>query len=609
MTTSTDLRERTLATVSRYWGFETLRPLQEEAIQARLEGRDSLVVMPTGGGKSLCYQVPPAMLGQTDIVVSPLISLMKDQVDGLRECGYPATALFSGMNPGDRRKAEEEIAAGKHRLVFVSPERLLRPDFLAWIQRLDIRALAIDEAHCVSHWGHDFRPEYRRLSLLKESFPHASLHAFTATATPRVREDIAQQLKLRDPKVLVGQFDRPNLIYRVLPRLDVQKQVLEVLKRHAGEAAIVYCLSREDTESMASWLKSEKVRAAAYHAGLDAQIRHRVQDDFAEEKIDVVVATVAFGMGIDRTNVRCVIHASLPKSIEHYQQETGRAGRDGLEAECVLFYSGVDVIRWESLFEKTANETETQGNPWSSTQVALLKEMQKFGAGLRCRHRALTEYFGQNYEKESCGACDHCLNEVEGVADATVIAQKILSCVAKAKPGFGVGHIVDILLGAQTEMIRRWGHERLSTYGLMKDHSKKTLMNFVYQLLDQGLLERSQGDRPVLSVNEESWQVMRGQKQTRLLQPKARMRKTRVDEQSWDGVDRGLFDDLRALRRQLAAERAVPPYVIFADSTLREFARMRPDSPEALRMIRGVGEKKLQDFGAVFLERIAGWQA
>lgn len=594
-----------LDTVRRYWGFEQLRPLQEEAIQARLEGRDSLVVLPTGGGKSLCYQVPPAMLGQTDIVVSPLISLMKDQVDGLRECGYPAVALYSGMSPGDRRKAEEEIAAGKHRLIFVSPERLLRPDFISWVQRLNIRALAIDEAHCVSHWGHDFRPEYRQLSVLKEAFPQASVHAFTATATPRVREDIAQQLKLRDPKILVGRFDRPNLIYRVLPRLDVHTQVLEVLRRHAGEAAIVYCLSREDTESMALGLKQAGLRAAAYHAGLEPKTRHRVQDDFAEEKLDVVVATVAFGMGIDRTNVRCVIHASLPKSVEHYQQETGRAGRDGLEAECVLFYSGVDVIRWESLFTRTANETGSQDATWSSTQIALLKEMQRFGSGLRCRHRALTEYFGQNYESENCGACDFCLHEVEGVADATVIAQKILSCVAKAKPGFGVGHIVDILLGAQTEMIRRWGHGSLSTYGLMKEHSKKTLMNFVYQLLDQGLLERSEGDRPVLLLNKESWQVMRGQRQTRLLQPKAKMRKTRVDEQSWEGVDRELFDDLRALRRQLASQRAVPPYVIFADSTLREFARVKPRSAQELRGIRGVGEKKLQDFGTAFLERIA----
>ena len=326
-------------------------------MRAGLDGRDSLVVMPTGGGKSLCYQVPAELAQRTDIVVSPLISLMKDQVDGLRECGYPAAALYSGMPLHAVQETEEQVAAGRYRLVFVAPERLLTPRFLQLIAPLKVRAFAIDEAHCISHWGHDFRPEYRQLAELKTRFPQASIHAYTATATERVRADIIEQLRLSKPVVLVGTFDRPNLVYRIIPRIDARAQVLEVLRRHPGQAAIVYCLSRNDTESMAEALKATGLRAACYHAGMEADARRQTQDAFSSETLDVVVATVAFGMGIDRSDVRCVIHAAMPKSIEHYQQETGRAGRDGLEAECVLLYSAADVLRWESLIEKSAAES------------------------------------------------------------------------------------------------------------------------------------------------------------------------------------------------------------------------------------------------------------
>ncbi|MGH8545987.1 MAG: RecQ family ATP-dependent DNA helicase, partial [Gammaproteobacteria bacterium] len=350
-----------LATVRRYWGYSELRPLQEQAIRAGLEQRDSLVVMPTGGGKSLCYQVPAELAQRTDVVVSPLISLMKDQVDGLRECGYPAAALYGGMTPDDVRQTEEDIVAGRYRLVFVAPERLLTPRFLQLIERLDVRAFAIDEAHCISHWGHDFRPEYRQLTHLKKRFPQTSVHAYTATATERVRADIAAQLRLTNPVMLVGTFDRPNLVYRIVPRADARAQTLEVLRRHPGQAAIVYCISRRDTESMAAFLQANRLRAAFYHAGMEADERRRTQDAFASEAIDVVAATVAFGMGIDRSDVRCVVHAAMPKSIEHYQQETGRAGRDGLEAECVLLYSAADVLRWESLIEKSALDAKEPG--------------------------------------------------------------------------------------------------------------------------------------------------------------------------------------------------------------------------------------------------------
>ena len=595
-----------LATVRRYWGYTELRPLQEQAIRAALEHRDSLVVLPTGGGKSLCYQAPAELAQRTDIVVSPLISLMKDQVDGLRACGYPAAALYGGMPARAVQETEEQFAAGRYRLLFVAPERLLMPRFLQLAERVGIRAFAIDEAHCISQWGHDFRREYRRLAEIKSRFPHASVHAYTATATERVRADIAAQLHLKNPAVLVGTFDRANLVYRVVPRIDAKAQTLEVLRRHRGQATLVYCLSRNDTEMMAAFLQGNGLRASFYHAGMEADERRRTQDEFASEALDVVAATVAFGMGIDRSDVRCVIHAAMPKSIEHYQQETGRAGRDGLEAECVLLYSAADVLRWESLIERSSAAGEPAPEILAASRE-LLNQMRRLCSGARCRHRLLSEYFGQPYAKANCEACDVCLNEVENLADGTLTAQKILSCIARAGERFGSEHIVDILLGAKTERIRRWRHDELSTYALMKESNRKTLANMLYQLIDDGLVERSGDERPVLRLNQASREVLRGTRTVQLLQPKVKIKKTRHDEKSWASVDTGLFEALRSLRRQLAEERGVPAYVLFNDATLRDMARLRPGSPAALRSIRGVGDRKLADLGQHFLETIVSY--
>jgi ATP-dependent DNA helicase RecQ len=593
-----------LATVRRYWGFDTLRPLQADAIRAGLERRDSLVVMPTGGGKSLCYQVPPAVAGRTDIVVSPLIALMKDQVDALRACGYPAAALHSGMDLTEMRKVEREIAAGRHHLIFVAPERMLAPRFLELAARLHVCAFAIDEAHCISHWGHDFRPEYRQLAELKTRFQKASIHAYTATATPRVRNDIVEQLRLEDPAVLVGSFDRPNLIYRVVPKQDINMQVAEVLRRHSAEAAIVYCITRKETEQMASYLVSAGIRAAYYHAGMQAEDRRRTQDRFAAEEIDVVVATVAFGMGIDRSDIRCVVHSALPKSIEHYQQETGRAGRDGLPAECVLFYSAADVIRWQELLQWSAEQANAPPEVVESGKQ-LLEGIRRFATVVRCRHAALSAYFGETYQTPSCGACDLCLGELEGVADATVLAQKVLSCVARVEQRFGVQHVVDVLTGADNERLRRWHHQKLSTYGLLKDIPRKRLTNVIYQLVDAGILERTLDERPVLKLNSLSWEVMRGQRPVKLVEAqKTKPARTRLEETSWQNVDEELFEELRELRREIAAERGVAAFIILHDSTLRELARIQPTTLEMLRSVRGIGERKIEDFGARFLERI-----
>ena len=596
--------------LSRWWGFEQLRPLQAEAIGSALGGRDSLVVMPTGGGKSLCYQLPPLVSESTDVVISPLVALMKDQVDSLEAIGYPAAAIHSGLTAEERARTRDRLAAGELRLLFTAPERLVNTGLLDLLARVGVKRFSIDEAHCISHWGHDFRPEYRQMALLRERFPSASLHAFTATATPRVRDDIVAQLHLRDPDVLLGTFDRPNLVYRVVPRTDRVAQTLQILGRHAGEASIVYCISRKETERLAARLAAEGILARPYHAGLDPEQRRRTQEAFARETIDVVVATVAFGMGIDRSDVRLVLHTSLPKSLEAYQQETGRAGRDGLAAECVLLYSSADVFSWESLVRKSADESSlepAEAERLVAGQVEHLHAMRRYAQAARCRHAALSEYFGQAYGTEPCGACDVCLGETASIPDSTVVAQKIISCVARAGERFGVRHVCEVLRGARTEGISRHGHDRLSTFGILSTLDQRAVENLAHQLLDQGLLARSGGDRPVVMLNEQSWEVLRGTRQVVLLEPRAgRTRTAKADADDWKDVDRDLFERLRKWRRRVAESRGKPAWTIFDDKSLRAIAREKPSSPAALLRVKGIGEKRLADFGAAILDLVAG---
>ena len=594
----------------RWWGFDQLRPQQAEAIQAALDGRDSVVVMPTGGGKSLCYQLPPLVGDSTDVVISPLVALMKDQVDALEAIGYPAAALHSGLSADERANVRDRLAAGELRLLFTAPERLVNSGLLDLLARVGVKRFAIDEAHCISHWGHDFRPEYRQLALLRERFPAASLHAFTATATPRVRSDIAAQLHLRNPTMLLGTFDRPNLCYRVVPRTDRINQTLRILGRHAGEASIVYCISRRETEQLAARLAAEGILARPYHAGLDPKERRRTQEAFARETIDVVVATVAFGMGIDRSDVRLVLHTSLPKSLEAYQQETGRAGRDSLAAECVLLYSSADVFSWESLVRKSATESDlepAEAERLIAGQMEHLHSMRRYAQAARCRHAALSEYFGQAYGTESCGACDVCLGETENFPDSTVTAQKIISCVARVEGRFGVRHVCEVLRGATTDGIKRHGHERLSTFGLLASLDQRATENLVHQLLDQGLLARSVGDRPVVMLNTLSWEVLRGTRPVVLLEPRVGKTKTaKADADDWQDVDRDLFERLRTWRRRVAEGRGKPAWTILDDKALRAIAREKPTSPAALLRVKGIGEKRLADFGAAILDMVAG---
>src|SRR5918993_3857566 len=435
--------------LERFWGYSSFRPLQRDAMDAIIAGRDSVVVLPTGGGKSLCFQAPALVRDGVAVVVSPLISLMKDQVDTLVGNGVPAAFINSTLSSDQRRAVTEGVRDGRFRLLYVSPERLVGEggdSFRNWLSKCNVSFIAVDEAHCISQWGHDFRPEYRQLARVRERWPSLGLHAYTATATARVRRDIIAQLGLRDAEELVGSFDRPNLVYRVFARSQVKAQILEVLERHRGQAGIIYCSSRKEVDSLAQWLQDTGWRARPYHAGMADEDRHRNQDAFLNEEIDLVVATVAFGMGIDRSDVRFVIHAGAPQSLEHYQQESGRAGRDGLEAECVLVASAADFLKWRMMLERNGELTDARRT--------LLRDIERYAGSIGCRHRYLVTYFGERYAKDDCGACDVCLDELEPVAEPIVVARKILSCVARVGQRFGAGHVTNVLRGSDSEQVR-----------------------------------------------------------------------------------------------------------------------------------------------------------
>jgi ATP-dependent DNA helicase RecQ len=595
------------AAVKRHWGFTSLRPLQEQAIRAALADHDSLVVLPTGGGKSLCYQAPAVIRGGLTVVVSPLIALMKDQVDGLTRIGVPAVRLDSTLSTDEWVSAAGAIRRGQARLVFTSPERLIHTGTWQLLRDAGAHSVAVDEAHCVSHWGHDFRQEYRQLAKLREFFPKAAVHAYTATATERVQRDIIEQLGLRSPRIIVGNFDRPNLTFRILPRLDVRAQVRAVIDNHRGKAGIVYCLRRRDVDEMTAYLKSAMYRAVPYHAGMSAEDRRTTQEAFAAEEADVVVATVAFGMGIDRSNVRFVVHAAMPKTIEHYQQETGRAGRDGLSSECVLLYSGADFLSLKAVIEKSGTETGAAPE-YIATSVKQLDEMARYCRGAVCRHKALVNYFGQPYETPNCGACDLCLGDTQQVPEALTVAQKVLSCVARVKEGFGIAHVIDVLRGADTANIRARKHHELSTYGLLKNVPKPDLRDWVYQLIGQGVLVQTGDEYPLLKLNKASWAVLRGEHPVRLVHLVKRKDAsaggpTRPGDLP-NGADKDLFELLLEVRRQEAVRAKVRPDRVFSEPVLAELARGRPTTEAALGRISGVGEYGLRAYGKAFVNAI-----
>ena len=592
--------------LEKYWGYRSFRPLQREAMDAVLAGRDSLLVLPTGGGKSICFQAPALMTDGLAVVVSPLISLMKDQVDTLNGNGVAAACYNSAMPAEQKSEVARGIRDGKYRLLYVAPERLVGDGgdgFQNLLSSRPISFVAIDEAHCISQWGHDFRPEYRQMARLRERWPSISLHAYTATATARVRRDIIAQLGLRDATELVGSFDRPNLVYRVLARASLKAQILDVLERHRGQAGIVYCSSRKEVDALAQWLQDTGWRARPYHAGMPDDERHRNQDAFLNEEIDLMVATVAFGMGIDRSDVRFVIHAGAPQSLEHYQQESGRAGRDGLAAECVLIASGADFLKWRMMLEKNGELSEAR--------KSLLRDMERYAASVGCRHKRLVSYFGETFSKDDCGACDYCLGELEAVPDTVTVARKILSCVARVGQRFGAAHVTNVLRGSDSEQVRSRGHHELTVFGLMKDATIDELRGYIDQLLAHGLLQQAGDEYPILQITADGLALLKDAgaapdlSLARLKRPDRRSQKrARVETEGWDGVDRDLFEELRVLRMEIARRRRVPPYVIFHDTTLREIARSKPKTKEELRHVYGVGDRKAEDLGDLVLATV-----
>ncbi|HWH67835.1 MAG TPA: DNA helicase RecQ, partial [Candidatus Sulfotelmatobacter sp.] len=594
-------RAALLPALKQYFGFTSFRPLQEQIIGDALAGKDVFALLPTGGGKSLCYQLPAMVRPGLTVVVSPLIALMKDQVDALLASGVPATFLNSSLAAGESRERLRGLHAGQYRLLYVAPERLMLSGFLSDLQRWNVQLLAVDEAHCISEWGHDFRPEYRQLAELRPIFPNVPVMALTATATGRVRQDIVALLKLREPACYVASFNRPNLTYRVFAKNKPYHQVVDFLRARPRENGIIYCQARKTAEGLAERLSADGIKAKPYHAGLTASERSQHQELFLRDEVRVICATIAFGMGINKPNVRFVVHYDLPKNIEGYYQETGRAGRDGLPSECVLLFSAGDVVKQKTFIEEKPDPREQQ------IAREQLQQMVHYAECSSCRRSELLGYFGEQYEAENCEACDNCLSP-RATFDGTLAAQKFLSCIyrvrEKSRFGVGLNHIVEVLTGADSEKIRRWGHDQLSTYGIGREHSRPEWAAIGRELIRLGYLRQTAEKFSVLEMTPEGMELLKQRKKVTLTRPVSAPA-PKIHQVGEIACDETLFERLRQVRKQLADERGVPPYIVFSDVSLRQMARNYPANDRDFARISGVGEKKLREFGTVFLAEIA----
>ena len=587
-------------TLKTVFGFQDFRAPQQEVIEQVMAGEDVFLVMPTGGGKSLCYQLPALHREGVAIVVSPLISLMKDQVDALAANGVRAACFNSSLSAAEARLVSQQMAAGRLDLLYVAPERLMQPEFLERLATLKLALFAIDEAHCISQWGHDFRPEYTRLGSLRQLFPAVPIVAMTATADPETRRDIIRQLGLHQARVHVAGFDRPNITYTVIPKHKPFEQLKAFLGGRRDEAGIVYALSRKRVEQVTERLNASGFLAASYHAGLPDEERRRVQDAFRRDDLRIVVATVAFGMGIDKPNVRFVVHFDMPKSVESYYQETGRAGRDGLPSEALMLFGMGDVMTARSLIENSDNAERVR------IELQKLNAMVAYAEALTCRRRALLTYFGDLREHD-CGNCDICSDPPQRF-DASEQARKALSCVYRLGERFGARHVIDVLRGGKGQRIMDAGHDRLSTYGIGADLSGPEWDNILRQLIHLGYLAQDFARYGVLGLTAAARPVLKGETQVILGLPRDLDRveaKSRRTSAAGEGEHRDLFDRLRAVRKQLADAAGVPPFVVFSDATLVEMARKKPCNEYELLAINGVGEHKLNKYGASFLEAIA----
>ncbi len=600
-----------------HFGYDTFLPHQEEIISSVVDGNDAFVLMPTGGGKSLCYQLPALALGGLTLVVSPLIALMKDQVDGLRANGIPAGFINSSLTQSQIARVEDMAREDRFRILYVAPERAVLPEFRDFLAQLNVKLIAIDEAHCVSHWGHDFRPAYRELKTLREVCPNTPAVALTATATKPVREDILSQLGLRKPRVFISSFNRPNLSYAVQPKQQSIDPLLALLEKHRGESAIIYCVARKSTGEIAHTLSRHGFKAEAYHAGLEPEERRAVQDRFIRDETPIVVATIAFGMGIDKPDIRLVVHYDLPKNLEGYYQETGRAGRDGMPSECVLFYSYGDKAKQEYFLEQMEDPEERERGRQR------LNRMVAFCRLTTCRRKYVLEYLGEEWPEKDCGNCDVCLSPQE-TFDATEITQKIMSAVIRTGERFGAGHVIRVLLGAGTKRVQELGHDKLSVFGVADRYSLDELRQLVDALLDEGFLASSGGQYPTLHVTQQGRAFLKARDSLTLTRPVAperdstylgpesstRSRSARRDRDRLSDTndsapyDEGLFRELSALRKRIADQQGVPAFVIFGDKSLQDMARKAPIARQDFAGIFGVGEAKLRELSGPFLRAI-----
>ena len=596
-----------------YFGYDAFRPLQEEIICAALKGQDVLVLMPTGGGKSICFQIPALLQEGLTVVVSPLIALMKDQVDQLHSIGAPATFLNSTLDKNETRKRLAELYSGKYKILYISPERLTLSGTKELFSKIKLERFVIDEAHCISEWGHDFRPEYRQFAELRGQYRKIPLMALTATATSRVREDIIKQLELQSPEIFTSSFDRSNLQYTVQPRQKPLQQILNVLNRNEGESGIIYCSTRKSTEEVAAQLISEGINATAYHAGMDIEQRNKNQELFIHDKIQVICATIAFGMGINKPNVRFIIHYHLPKNLEGYYQETGRAGRDGLPGECLLLYSAKDK-RQQLYFVDEISEEKEQINARK-----LLQQMTHYAESKECRRKIILKYFGEIYDKEKCNNCDNCLTPKK-TFNGTEAALKFLACIYRIDESnsqygrtisFGINHIVDIIKGTKNKKIKQFGHEKLSTYGIGSEFNKEGWKMIGNELVQLGFVFQATGRMPVIELTGMGGEWLKDGKERKPIEltypitiKKEKNTKSYAGGISTDTYNAELFQTLKTLRRKLANEKSVPVYIIFSEKTLKEMSASCPKDLSEFELINGVGAKKLEEFGEIFTKEI-----